>query len=291
MPRSVACVSRMAPAQPDTLSPKLGLIAGGGQIPALIRDACRAQGRPLFIAALNGFCNPATTNDVEHGWFDLPQVGGLLKALKNAGVVEVCLCGSVSKPDFKSLKPDLKGALLLPKLIRAALQGDDAILRVVIDAFEQDGFRIIGVDSLMQGLLVREKTYTETAPSAAQANDIQLALSAARALGAADKGQAAVAAQGQVVGLEDDAGTDALLRRMSATPAAKGGVLVKCVKPQQDRRVDLPTVGVTTVENAAAAGLSGIAVEAGAALMVDAVATGQAADRLGLFPIGLPAHG
>lgn len=280
----------MAQAPSDIPLPKLGLIAGGGQIPALIRDACRAKGRPLFIAALNGFCEPATVTDSEHGWFDLPQVGGLLKALKKAAVVEVCLCGSVTKPDFKNLKPDLKGALLLPKLIKAALQGDDAILRVVIDAFEQDGFRIIGVDSLMQDLLLRAESYAALAPSPAQRTDIELALGAARALGAADKGQAAVAAQGQVVGLEDDAGTDALLRRMAATPAARGGVLVKCVKPQQDRRADLPTVGVTTVENAAAAGLSGIAVEAGAALMVDAVATARAADRLGLFVIGLPAH-
>lgn len=287
---SAASVSRMAPALPDTPLPKLGLIAGGGQIPALIRDACHAQGRPLFIAALNGFCDPATIAQTEHGWFDLPQVGGLLKALKEAAVAEVCLCGSVAKPDFKSLKPDLKGAFLLPKLLKAALQGDDAILRVVIGAFEQDGFRIIGVDSLMQDILVCERPYGRTVPTSAQQADIAVALQAARNLGIADKGQAAVAAGGQVVGLEDDAGTDALLRRMAGLPAARGGVLVKCVKPQQDRRVDLPTVGAVTVENAAAAGLSGIAVEAGAALMVDAVATGQAADRLGLFMIGLP-HG
>ena len=95
-----------------------------------------------------------------------------------------------------------------------------------------------------------------------------------------------MAAHGIVVGLEDDAGTDALLLRMTSRPEARGGVLAKCVKPQQDRRVDLPTIGVTTIENAAAAGLSGIAVEAGAALIVDAAATAAAADRLGLFLIG-----
>ena len=104
--------------------PKLGLIAGGGQIPALIRDACRAEGRPVFIAALNGFCDPDTIADTDHAWFDLPQVGGLLKALKAAGAEEVCLCGHVAKPDFSALKPDWTGALLLPRLIKAALVGD-----------------------------------------------------------------------------------------------------------------------------------------------------------------------
>jgi DUF1009 family protein len=279
----------MAP-QPEMGLPKLGLIAGGGQIPALIRDACRAEGRPLFIAALNGFCDPASVTGAEHGWFDLPQVGHLLKALKAAEVADVCLCGRVAKPDFSALKPDWKGALLLPKLLKAALVGDDAILRVVIDTFEREGFRLIGADALVRDLLVHERQYGALAPTPAQQADLALALQAARSLGAVDKGQAAIAAQGAVVGLEDDAGTDALLQRMSRQPAARGGVLVKCVKPQQDRRVDLPTVGVTTVENAAAAGLAGIAVEAGAALMVDDAATAAAADRLGLFLIGLP-HG
>lgn len=267
--------------------PKLGLIAGGGQIPALIRDTCRNEGRPLFIAALNGFCDPITVSGVEHGWFDLPQVGTLLKALTAAGVEDVCLCGSVAKPDFTALKPDLKGAMLLPRLLKAALTGDDAILRVVVDVFEREGFRPIGADALMASLLVREKSYGTRLPTAEQTADVALAFAAARDLGAADRGQAAVATLGKVVGLEDDAGTDALLRRMAAEPAARGGVLVKCVKPQQDRRVDLPTIGVKTVENAAAAGLAGIAVEAGAALMVDAAATAETADRLGLFLIGL----
>jgi DUF1009 family protein len=280
----------MAPLPKPELS-KLGLIAGGGQIPALIRDTCHREGRPLYIAALNGFCAPDTVRGVEHGWFDLPQVGALMKALKASGVQEVCLCGSVAKPDFTALKPDLKGALLLPRILKAALTGDDAILRVVMEAFEREGFRPIGADSLMSSLLVREKTYGNRLPTEVQMADVAVALAAARQLGAEDRGQAAVAAQGRIVSLEDDTGTDALLRRVAAEPSARGGVLVKCAKPQQDRRVDLPTIGVTTVENAAAAGLAGIAVEAGAALMVDAAATAEAADRLRLFLIGLPQNG
>lgn len=288
MPRSAVSASRSRMTAPR---PKLALIAGGGDIPALIRDACIAEGRPFYIAALSGFCAPETVAGTEHGWFDLPQVGRLLKALKASGAVEVCLCGSVTKPDFSKLKPDWRGALLLPKLLKAALQGDDAILRVVVDTFEQEGFRIVGIDGLMRDLLVAERQYGNLAPGGSAVADMHAAIRAARALGAADRGQAAVAAGGIVVGLEDDAGTDALLARMAAISAARGGVLAKCVKPQQDRRVDLPTIGVTTVENAAAAGLAGIAVEAGAALMVDAVATAAAADRLGLFLVGFRANG
>jgi DUF1009 family protein len=66
-----------------------------------------------------------------------------------------------------------------------------------------------------------------------------------------------------------------------------GGILVKAAKPGQDRRIDLPTIGVHTVGAAVAAGLRGIAVEAGSTLIVDGSAIGDAADRAGLFVIGV----
>lgn len=266
--------------------PKLGLIAGGGAIPAIARDTCRAQNRPLYIAALNGFCDPAIVAGVEHDWFDLPQVGRLLKSLKAAGAVEICLCGRVGKPDFSQLKPDLKGALLLPRIIRAAKTGDDAILRVVVEAFERDGFRVVGIEQIVAGLLAEDRQYSYLHPDHAQRGDIHIGIAAARELGRADRGQAVVVAGGQVLGRENDAGTDALLGRMMLDERARGGVLVKTSKPQQDRRVDLPTVGITTLANAAAAGLAGVAVEAGAALMIDAPAMAAAADSYGMFLIG-----
>lgn len=266
--------------------PKLGLIAGGGAIPAIARDRCRAERRPLYIAALNGFCDPATVEGAEHGWFDLPQVGRLLKALKAAQVEDVCLCGRVKKPNFSALKPDLTGALLLPRIIRAAVTGDDAILRVVVEAFEQDGFRVIGIEQVVGDLLAVEKRYGSLVPGPRQQADIRAGVAAARELGRADRGQAVIVAAGSVIDREDDAGTDTLLMRAAARADARGGVLVKSAKPQQDRRVDLPTVGMTTIENAAAAGLAGIAVEAGAALIVDADAMASAADRNGMFLVG-----
>jgi UDP-2,3-diacylglucosamine hydrolase len=266
--------------------PKLGLIAGGGAIPAIARDTCRAVRRPLYIAALNGFCDPATVEGTEHGWFDLPQVGRLLKALKAADVEDVCLCGRVKKPNFSALKPDLRGALLLPRIIKAATTGDDAILRVVVEAFEQDGFRVIGIEQVVGKLLVSEKQYGSLAPNPMQQADVRMGIAAARELGRADRGQAVIVAAGSVIDREDDGGTDALLARVAGRAEARGGVLVKTAKPQQDRRVDLPTVGMTTIAEAAAAGLAGIAVEAGAALIVDAEAMAAAADRHGMFLIG-----
>ncbi|MHA1598429.1 MAG: lipid-A-disaccharide synthase, partial [Alphaproteobacteria bacterium] len=118
--------------------------------------------------------------------------------------------------------------------------------------------------------------------------DIDAALGAALAVGAADRGQGAVAADGQVVAVEDVTGTDALLARIAGLRSAlSGGVLVKVSKPGQERRADLPTIGVASIENAARAGLSGIAIEAGSSLIVDRDAVIAAADNAGLFIVGI----
>ena len=129
------------------------------------------------------------------------------------------------------------------------------------------------------------------APGQAHLQDIRLALAAAREVGETDAGQGAVARDGVVVAKEDDGGTDVMLQRCAAqlnpAPGERRGVLAKTPKPRQDRRVDLPTIGVATLDRLAAAGLAGVVGEAGALLVVDPDAVRQAADRLGLFVAGL----
>lgn len=266
--------------------PKLGLIAGGGRVPLLVREACRDSDRAVFIAALNGFCDAETVAGSDHAWFDMTQVGKLFDGLKAQGVAEVTVCGRVTRPDFSKLLPDWRGAKLLPRFIKAGLQGDDAVLRVVVETFEAEGFRLVGVDEVVAGLLAPAGQLGAVVPGEDDWRDIRAGIAAARKLGAEDKGQAVVAALGEAVGLEDQNGTDALLLRMAAEPMARGGVLVKCLKPGQERRVDLPTIGTDTVAYAKRAGLRGIAVEAGSALIVDRRATISAADAAGLYLIG-----
>jgi DUF1009 family protein len=111
-----------------------------------------------------------------------------------------------------------------------------------------------------------------------------------RQLGALDIGQAVAVADGLVLAVEAAEGTDAMLARLPAlsanlrgTPEKRRGVLLKAPKPAQERRVDLPVIGVRTIELAAAGGLAGVAVEAGSALLMRRAKIAEAADRLGLF--------
>jgi DUF1009 family protein len=269
-------------------SAKLGLVAGGGALPILLARRCRAAGRPLFVLRLKGFADPALAA-FEGGEAGVAEFGRIFELLRGAGVEAVCLAGIVGRPDFSALKPDLRGLKALPGAVAAAAKGDDALLRFLVGEFEREGFAVEGAESVDAGLTLPAGPLGRVAARPEHGGDIALALDAARAVGRRDLGQAAVAADGRVVAEEGLDGTDAMLRRCAGRPDAAGGVVAKAPKPIQERRVDLPAIGAATVEAAAAAGLAGVAGEAGAVLVLDRAAVVEAADRLGLFVVGVPA--
>ena len=276
-------------------APKLGLIAGGGALPLALAAKCEAAGRPVFVLRLTGFAD-AELARFEGAPCGLAELGRAFKLLRSAGCDAVCFAGAVSRPDFAALRPDLRGLALLPSAIAAARKGDDALLRAVLGAFEAEGFRIEGAHEVDAALTVGAGALGRHAPREEDRADLLQALRIARALGALDIGQGAVVCAGLVLAVEAQEGTDAMLRRCAELPpalrgaaGARRGVLAKAPKPIQERRVDLPAVGVATVKAAAAAGLAGVAVEAGGALVLDREATAAAADAAGLFVWGEPA--
>ncbi len=273
---------------------KLGLIAGGGDLPIALAEACTAAGRPLFVLRLRGFAGPPALARFPGADVGMAELGRIFDLLRREGCGAVCLAGQVKRPDFAALKPDLRGLRSLPAAIAAARKGDDALLRFLVAEFEGEGFVVEGADQVHAGLTLPPGPLGRHAPSSDHQADLVQALAAARAIGALDIGQAVVVTGGVVLAVEAQEGTDAMLARCAALPAAlrgtseaRRGVLVKWPKPIQERRVDLPTLGPATIEGAAAAGLAGVAAEAGALLVLKRAQVVAAADRLGLFVVGL----
>ena len=266
--------------------PKLGIIAGGGALPGLLAAACKTAGRDYFVLGLTGFANAASLS--ADAWICVGELGKAFAALNGAAVKEVVMAGTVRRPAIAELKADLKGAAFLARIAGRAF-GDDGLLSAVIGEIEREGFVVVGADSILSHLLAPAGVLGRHRPDAQAMSDINRGLEVARALGVADVGQAVIVQQGIVLGVEAAEGTDALIARCAALAldGPGGGVLVKAKKPQQERRADLPTIGVATVRNAKSAGLRGIAVEAGHSLMIgmpDIVAT---ADEAGLFVVGV----
>lgn len=263
---------------------KLGIIAGGGALPGLLVAACAATGRPCHILGLTGFAAATDLPRAVDTWIQLGEVGKGLEALRAAGVVDIVMAGAVRRPKLSDLKTDFKGAAMLARIAGRAL-GDDSLLTAVVGELEQEGFRVLGADDILADLLTPRGVLGAHAPGPTDLEDIRVGIEAARALGRDDVGQAVVVSGGKISGAEDSEGTDALLARV------RGGILVKTKKPQQERRVDLPAIGPTTVKNAAASGLKGIAVEAGQTLMVDKVEIVRVADAAGVFVVGVDDDG
>lgn len=275
--------------------PKLGILAGGGTLPALLVDTCIRSQRPFFVIAFAGQADAALVaprpdgRPVPHAWVRVGAAGRAVKLLRREGAAELVMAGRMRRPSLMSLRPDLWALRFLLRH-RGLKRGDDALLRALIEALADEGFAIVGVNSLLPDLLAPEGVLGAVQPDAAALADVRLGIEAALSIGARDVGQAAVARHGRVIGREGREGTDALLAACARErPATPSGVLVKMAKPRQERRVDLPAIGPGTVAAAARAGLAGIAVEAGSALLVERDGLIAAADAAGLFVLGVGA--
>jgi UDP-2,3-diacylglucosamine hydrolase len=267
---------------------KLGIIAGGGPLPAKVAAAARAAGRGVFIVGLEGFADPAILAPWPHEMRRLGAAARIIAALRENGCQDLVMIGPVRRPSLLDLRPDGEGAKLLARVGRAAFAGDDGLLAAVIRVLTEEGFRVIGMQDIMREAVAPAGVLTRTRPDAQAMTDVKRGIHVARVLGTADVGQGCVVQQGLVLAVEAIEGTDAMLARAGLLRRdGIGGVLVKLLKPGQDRRADLPTIGQQTVRNAAAAGLRGLAFEANATILADREACLSAADAAGLFLLGL----
>jgi DUF1009 family protein len=279
----------------STLTPgTLGIIAGGGELPRAIAQSASARGRKVHVLAIKGSADEAWPSSHPHAWIGIGEWGHAVKYLREAGVTEMLLVGRVDRPNWSEIKVDAKGLLMLPAVIAAARKGDDALLKVASDFYCKEGFRVLTAAEAAPELVMGEGALGKLRPDADQMEDIGRAFAIVRAMGALDVGQAAIVCDGLPLCVEAAEGTDAMIARVASlranlrgTAKKKRGVLAKALKPMQDRKTDLPVIGVGTVKNAHAVHLAGIALEAGSSLIVDKGAVAAEADRLGLFVVGI----
>ncbi|MGB0908340.1 MAG: LpxI family protein [Maricaulaceae bacterium] len=274
---------------------KVGLIAGSGGLPLAVIEGCRLAGYDIYIAAIENFVDD-TQNELKNASrFGLAKIGAITKAFKKEKCTHVCFAGIIDRPDFSKLKPDFKGWKMLPGVISAARQGDDALLSYILETFEREGFEVIGPQELCAHILMPEGVLGSVKLGQNHRRDAEKACYIAKHIGALDIGQAAIVCDGLVLAVEAQEGTDGMLRRISALPAAlRGtektpkGVLAKMVKPGQESRIDLPTIGLETIKLVKAAGLAGIVTESGRSFVLDREDVIKMADANNIFIAGLP---
>ncbi len=267
----------------STFPSKIAIIAGGGSLPEQLARACEAKGMEVFIIAFKGQTDPELYEPRMHLLTSLSKAGKIVNALKEKGFSDLVFIGSIRRPNFMAMIPDAYTAKFLIKVGFASKLGDDGLLKSMRSQLESDGFRFHGAQDFLDGLFISPGALGKHAPPEADLKDIEYGFQASQDLGRQDIGQAVIVDQGKTIGREDREGTNALIARCS------GGILVKTCKPQQDKQLDLPTIGPETVKAAIASDLRGIAVQAGEVFVVDKDQVIRLADEAGLFIYGISA--
>lgn len=275
----------LAAAQQQQL--KLGILAGGGVLPGQLAARLEEQGREVFIAAFEDHAEAAVIAGFDHHWVRLGLAQQIIDVLKQNNVGEVVMVGPVGRPSLRELKTDSRFLKILTKAGLKAFR-DDAFLSVIIAEFESEGFVVSSIgDYLNDHLAVIGQMGGISPPTGAQ-DDIDRGCAVLTQLSPSDVGQAIVVQEGVVLGIEAIEGTDNLIHRCGLLKrAGPGPVLIKLCKDGQSRRADLPTIGPETIRRAAAAGFSGIAVQANGCILVDRDMLVQQADQAGLFICGI----
>lgn len=255
----------------------LALVCGTGRLPATLAAACA---QPPLICVLDGFAPDDLTADVS---FRLEGLAEFFADLTARGVTEVCFAGAITRVAIDPTRVSAASYPLIEQLALAMRQGDDSALRVVLTLFEQAGFTVRAAQEVAPSVLASEAgILTRTQPSEQMQQDAEKGFALLAALSDFDTGQACVMGGGQLLGVETLGGTDHMLRSLPDAPQVSEGVVLKAPKRGQDPRVDWPSIGPKTIETLVSAGLAGLVVPVGGALIVDRAATIAAADAAGL---------
>lgn len=264
----------------------IGIMAGSGQFPFMVAQGAREKGLTVIICGFEDNTDPALAEHADaFAMFNLGQLGKLIDFFKKHKVSRACMAGAISKPKALNFRPDMRAAKLLFRLVKT--KGDDAILRAVAGELESEGIAVIRPDALSPRLLGPQGILSKRAPSAEEWEDIRFGWNTSKTLGALDIGQCVVVRSGIVVAVEAIEGTDATLSRAGELGGGSC-TMVKTVKPGQDERLDLPSLGKGTMELLARHNYVCLAFEADKTLFFDLDAALAVADKAGIAVVGIP---
>lgn len=266
---------------------KLGIIAGGGNLPKKVIQVCQQTGRPHFVIAFEGMTDAETVEGSPHEFRGLGEMEANLAKLHEENCEEVTFVGRIERPSFSTLKMDKRAAGLMAK---AALRGfgDNAVLSLILEEIEKDGFKVVGAQDLLTDIMAPAGVLGEHKPDEQAERDIKKGQEILRQMAPADVGQSVIVQQEMTLGVEAIEGTDKLIERCSESKRdGPEGILVKMRKTNQEVRVDLPTIGPDTIKKLHEAGFRGAAIEAQGTIILNKPEVIELANQYGIFLIGV----
>jgi DUF1009 family protein len=287
----------LSPALATVAAPaRIGLMAGWGRYPLLVVEALRRQGSEVFCLGVVGHADPKLAEICrDFQWSGLGRFGAAIRYFKRHAVTDVIMAGKIHKvvlfqpwmivrnmPDLRTIR------MFIPHFLTHKKDNkDDTLLGAIVQEFAREGMRFGRPTDYAAELLVGKGQLTRRGPSDRQWRDIRFGWKLAKEMGRLDVGQSVAVKDQAAMAIEAVEGTDECIRRAGVLCRVGGFSVVKVAKPQQDMRYDVPTVGMHTVENIAAAGGQVLAIEAGRTILLDGAEVIDFADRHGLVIVAI----
>jgi len=267
--------------------PKLAIIAGNGTIPFYLIEECKKSEREYCLIIIDGHAEELSQKYKPDFVVSLFKMGRAIKFVKGLGIKDILMVGGVNRPSLKHIIPDLWTAKFLAT-ISSKITGDNSILSKLTEALEEEGFNIIAPEDILPNLICPKGILGNVEPNKQNNKDINIGFKIAKVIGKNDIGQSLVIENGLVLAIEAAEGTDSMIARSySLKKEDKGGVLIKVMKPNQDKRIDRPVIGIKTIKAIKEAGLDGIAIESNEILILNYSNIITFANKEGLFIVGI----
>ena len=255
---------------------QLAIIAGGGSLSDVIIETARKKGWNVTVFAI-GDLNIAKNQDISLIEMNRLDIGRIFQILKSQKIKNICMVGYIPRPN--SLKDYLNFRYLNVQTLSILFQsigilrgGDASLFKKINSLLEKRGYKIIGASEIAPNLTLKGGLYSSKSVSKVEFENIKKAKQCAEMTGYLDIGQAVVVKNGRVLAIEAAEGTDVMLERAACLEAIRikrGGVILKSAQINQDKRVDMPTIGPNTIKNVVKANLSGIAITADNVIVLD----------------------
>lgn len=266
--------------------PKLGLIAGNGDLPKAVAEEARTKGYEIIAVGLEPLAEQSLSSVVDEiRWINVGKLGEIINFLKKSGVKEAVMAGKVPKSLlYKSrISPDLRAIKLLFSLKD---KSDDSILLALAKELKKEGIALLNTTDFTSSLLTPEGILTKKGPTENEWKDIAFGWKMAKEIGRLDIGQTVVIKDQAVMAIEAIEGTDEAIKR-GGTLAGGGAVVIKVSKPQQDMRFDVPVVGPDTLKSMLEVNARVLAVESGKSIIIGRERLVQEADEAGITIVGV----
>ena len=276
--------------------PTTAIIAGQGDLPGLCAAGARARGHRVLGLGMRGMYDerfPDACDDFRSVGFLRP--GSWIRAARRAGCEDAILIGRVGKGVMHRRRFKLEMLREIPDLYTIDLwyrklrfdRRSATLLRTLADDLAHRGLILVDSTTYLSEHLATADVMTGRAPESDEQGDIDFGWPLLTQTSSLHIGQAMAVRQRDVICVEAVEGTDRMIQRAVELCPRGGWTLLKTAAPDHDMRTDVPTIGLQTIEHAARAGCSCIALGAGRVILADRPKVLEAADRAGISVVGV----